>query len=167
MKKFLIFGAFFVSTAVYAESEVDVAYVNWSDNYLISELQCLGHNGGHHIGTFSPNRFTIQNALKSAKNNDKDQGCKKRNYTNLKTAAKPLFDDAIEKFSGLGSCEDVKYLDVKLRDLFERFMSVDTLAVVTSSMSDDEINVESCSYYDFYIYRKSGTAIKFTLNYTD
>lgn len=146
-----------------------IRYVNWYDNYHVNQVQYAGRNGGHQLGTFSVESFNIKEAEAQIQAYDADRNCNCRSRSTSTADAILRYQDFVARKKPYDSSEvnsrDAHYYQEQLLNIVE---DQHNLAVFSSAHKPDGFDkIESCLYYDFYIFRSNGTVIHLTFDYTD
>lgn len=146
----------------------------------ISELfdavdeSCSGNNNGW-LRTFDVATFKASEALARLREEDKDAmgvACvSQHSYSTSRETGVRAFTDHVSGEGGEWSHETKSCLEENLSDaqrskLLEIVSDPENLGVFSSVFADGD-NSEGCAYYNFHVYRRDGTLLEFTFNYTD
>ena len=152
-------------------------FVDWQDRRIADAYSECAHNDGNSVGTYRPAEFDPGAVLKAIKAHDRARGCKYREYSNSRINAIARYskfaagdpDDGFSRYAK--ECIDHAIPSYRQEDMAEVLTDPTNLAVFASMFdfdnpADDNYS-EGCAYYEFFIYRASGTVLRIVFNYTD
>lgn len=173
MKVFLAFASVFFASSAFAQESIK--YPQWEVTNLAEAYNECGHNGASQAGIYDTKTFTVDNFIKELRK--KDGGCARkyskssadavRKYNSHLSGNKKL--DPFSEYTK--SCVDKNIPPDQSENLQNLINAKDTRAVVANvydyhnRLKTDAS--ESCAYYQFYVFKNSGSVLKIEFNYTD
>lgn len=147
-------------------SKSGIRFVSWQDAQNVAELQELGHNDGHHIGLYDKSVLNLETLKSEVQAKDiSANGCKARAYGKTLQDAQAIFADILKWED---SNENSRAWKNKFETMKQIVEDATNVGLFTSRfVANTEDDSESCAYFDIYVFRADGTAIKFTVNHTD
>ena len=131
---------------------------------------CAGNSNGR-LTTFNVARFKAADAARRLRDEDRDASgvdCRdQRKVSTSRESAVKLFRAHVKdaNFETKTCLKDT--LSSAQRTRLDKFVSDPTNIAVFSSVYTDGDNSEACLYFNFHVYRKDGTLMELTFNYTD
>jgi len=153
-----------------------ILYVDEADSEVWTRMNQYGHNGGSSIGVWTSRARAYDAIASYARVEDAvDWRCVNRTYSDSTEEARERFDAFAETYfeqtPWISEEEVLENTPGIVEDIatFQRIVDDPAnIAVLSSEHTEGGRDYsESCLYYDFYILRPSGTAIRFQVNYTD
>lgn len=158
-------------------AQAQTSWVNWDAMNLVGDMDKCAHNDAGKIGTFDPKTFNASVAASSVVDEQEEgrgvcRNAQRKVLGPVETAA--AFRDLAKNEENFAQCIATEWAYPQVTtDRIADFIADPTNLMVLGSLytedfEEDELNAsESCMYYNFYVYRANGTAVKFTVNYTD
>lgn len=136
--------------------------------------QCSG-NGETYDSNYDIKSFTVEKFIKELK--AENDGCYRRYSKSSKDAIamykRHISGDITDAFSDNTQRCLARYVTLSAQERLIKFMAdSDTRAVVADifdTKKTDRLDgsSESCAYYNFYVFKKSGAKLRIEFNYTD
>lgn len=126
-------------------------------NALVDAVGDCVHNGSTNIGKFDTKKFSASAVMAKMRQDDSESSCKDDIYysSSREDGAKSL----VEQLNQCDSLSAVQY-----DQLLEIINDPTNLAVFASEYQGDDS--ESCSYYQYEVYRADGTVLGFYFDFT-
>ncbi|MES2966107.1 MAG: hypothetical protein V4760_19665 [Bdellovibrionota bacterium] len=168
--------AFVISMFVSLSAFAQVTWIDHEAAALLNSMDQCAHNDAGKIGSFEVKTFDAKAAMMSVLSEQEE------NRGVCSNAQRKVSDrtQVVTEFRNLMKDKNVTYCTKKewpyrqsTEDRLADFIGDPTnllsfASVYTEDFVEGELDSsESCMYYNFYVFRANGTAVKFTVNYTD